>query len=69
MHRAENILTADDAFCQDAALMRTAVFNGADASVHDWKISLEDGIVQEPDHGCVKTYETLIEGEHVYLVY
>ncbi|MBD5021854.1 nitrite reductase (NAD(P)H) small subunit, partial [Xanthomonas citri pv. citri] len=37
--------------------------------MHDWKISLEDGIVQEPDHGCVKTYETLIEGEHVYLVY
>lgn len=33
------------------------------------EISLEDGIVQEPDHGCVKTYETLIEGEHVYLVY
>ncbi|MDU0813728.1 nitrite reductase small subunit NirD [Bacillus siamensis] len=37
--------------------------------MHDWKISLEDGKVQEPDHGCIKTYETLIEGENVYLLY
>ncbi|WP_134682727.1 nitrite reductase small subunit NirD [Brevibacillus migulae] len=24
--------------------------------LHDWKVSLEDGKVQAPDHGCVQTY-------------
>lgn len=25
--------------------------------LHDWKINLEDGVVQEPDHGCIRTME------------
>ncbi|GIN79168.1 nitrite reductase small subunit NirD [Bacillus sp. GM2] len=37
--------------------------------MHDWKISLEDGKVQEPDTGCVQTYETIVEGEDLYIVY
>jgi nitrite reductase (NADH) small subunit len=36
--------------------------------MHDWKICLEDGQVQAPDHGCVKTYQTLVENEMVYLI-
>lgn len=24
--------------------------------LHDWKVCLEDGAVQAPDHGCVRTY-------------
>ncbi|MGG3467092.1 nitrite reductase small subunit NirD [Neobacillus pocheonensis] len=36
--------------------------------MHDWKICLEDGKVQEPDYGCVKNYQTIIEGEEVYLL-
>ncbi|WP_078547798.1 nitrite reductase small subunit NirD [Litchfieldia alkalitelluris] len=35
--------------------------------MHDWKICLDDGKVQEPDHGCVKTFKTSIEGNEVYL--
>ncbi len=29
--------------------------------LHDWKVSLKDGLVQEPDTGCVKTYPVHIE--------
>ena len=36
--------------------------------MHDWKICLEDGKVQEPDIGCVKSYQTAIEGDEVYLI-
>lgn len=36
--------------------------------MHDWKICLEDGKVQEPDFGCVKTYETLVEEGEVFLL-
>jgi nitrite reductase (NADH) small subunit len=36
--------------------------------MHDWKICLEDGQVQAPDHGCVKTYKTLVEEDIVYLI-
>ena len=36
--------------------------------MHDWKICLDDGKVQEPDFGCVKTYATLIEDDDVYLL-
>ena len=36
--------------------------------MHDWKLCLEDGKVQEPDVGCVKTYKTAVEGEEVYLL-
>lgn len=35
--------------------------------MHDWKICLDDGKVQEPDHGCVKTFKTSIEDDKVYL--
>lgn len=36
--------------------------------MHDWKICLDDGKVQEPDTGCVKTYQTIIDGDEVYLL-
>ena len=36
--------------------------------MHDWKISMEDGNVQKPDHGCVKTYKVEVENEDVYIV-
>ena len=36
--------------------------------MHDWKISLNDGNVQAPDTGCVKTYRTEMEGETIYLL-
>jgi nitrite reductase (NADH) small subunit len=35
--------------------------------LHDWKIDLKDGRVQAPDHGCVQSYEVVIEGEEVYI--
>ena len=36
--------------------------------MHDWKICLDNGKVQEPDAGCVKTYQTKIVGEEVFLL-
>ncbi|WP_186578734.1 nitrite reductase small subunit NirD [Aquibacillus kalidii] len=35
--------------------------------VYDWKISLEDGQVQAPDQGQVKTYEVSVENDKVYI--
>ncbi|GGA24554.1 nitrite reductase small subunit NirD [Paenibacillus physcomitrellae] len=35
--------------------------------LYDWKISLLDGQVQEPDHGTVATFETLLEDGKVYV--
>ncbi|MHC5251761.1 nitrite reductase small subunit NirD [Listeria kieliensis] len=35
--------------------------------LHDYKISLIDGQVQDPDEGCVKTYEAQIENKKVYV--
>ncbi|SEN69618.1 nitrite reductase small subunit NirD [Lihuaxuella thermophila] len=35
--------------------------------LHDWKICLNDGLVQAPDTGCVKTYEVMVEGQDVYI--
>ncbi|AIQ65594.1 Assimilatory nitrite reductase [NAD(P)H] small subunit [compost metagenome] len=29
--------------------------------LHDWRISLHTGQVQEPDHGCVPTYEVEVD--------
>jgi len=36
--------------------------------MHDWKIDVTTGKVQEPDHGCVKTFEIEVEGDDVYLL-
>jgi nitrite reductase (NADH) small subunit len=36
--------------------------------MHDWKICLDNGKVQEPDTGCVKTYQTRIDGDEVFLL-
>ncbi|WP_336077957.1 nitrite reductase small subunit NirD [Paenibacillus sp. 203] len=33
--------------------------------LYDWKIDLKTGIVQEPDHGQVKTFAVCEEGEEV----
>jgi nitrite reductase (NADH) small subunit len=35
--------------------------------LHDWKICLEDGKVQEPDEGCVRTYPVEVEGNRVFI--
>jgi nitrite reductase (NADH) small subunit len=49
---SEGIVSGDFVFCP----------------MHDWKICLDDGKVQKPDTGCVKSYQTLIEGEDIYLL-
>ncbi|RTQ89009.1 nitrite reductase small subunit NirD [Lysinibacillus telephonicus] len=36
--------------------------------MHDWKIDITTGKVQEPDHGCVKTFEVEVDGDDVYLL-
>ncbi|WP_374120832.1 nitrite reductase small subunit NirD [Neobacillus sp. PS3-12] len=49
---AEGILSGEHVFCP----------------MHDWKISVVDGKVQEPDFGCVKIYETEIVNEDVIVI-
>ncbi|WP_086443863.1 nitrite reductase small subunit NirD [Candidatus Enterococcus lemimoniae] len=36
--------------------------------LHDYKINLNDGQVQEPDEGCVRSYETIVEADLVYIM-
>ncbi|ARI76603.1 nitrite reductase small subunit NirD [Halobacillus mangrovi] len=36
--------------------------------MHDWKISVKNGKVQEPDVGCVQTFEVAIKNEEVYVL-
>ncbi|MGV2503520.1 nitrite reductase (NAD(P)H) small subunit, partial [Priestia megaterium] len=36
--------------------------------MHDWKICLHDGNVQEPESECVDTYEEYVEGDLLYLL-
>jgi len=36
--------------------------------LHEYKVSLIDGKVQEPDDGCVPTYDTLVEDNKVYVL-
>ncbi|WP_085505991.1 nitrite reductase small subunit NirD [Thalassobacillus devorans] len=36
--------------------------------MHDWKISTRSGKVQEPDTGCVQTYETEVKKNEVYVI-
>lgn len=36
--------------------------------MHDWKISINDGKVQKPDNGCVKTFKVEIENDDIYLI-
>ncbi|MBD1379534.1 nitrite reductase small subunit NirD [Metabacillus arenae] len=36
--------------------------------LHDWQIDLNDGVVQAPDVGCVKTYKVEVEDDEVYLI-
>ncbi|PTM57878.1 nitrite reductase small subunit NirD [Desmospora activa] len=33
--------------------------------LHEWKIDLTDGKVQEPDFGCVQTYPVEVEGDRI----
>lgn len=37
--------------------------------MHDWKIDVTTGQVQEPDHGCVNTYKVEVEGDDVYILF
>ncbi|MGX7151153.1 nitrite reductase small subunit NirD [Enterococcus ureasiticus] len=36
--------------------------------LHDYKINLNDGQVHEPDEGCVRAYETIVEEDRVYVM-
>ncbi|PLT32150.1 nitrite reductase small subunit NirD [Bacillus sp. V5-8f] len=49
---AEGMVSGDFVFCP----------------MHDCKICLQDGQVQEPDTGCVKTFKTLVEDGKVYVL-
>lgn len=37
--------------------------------LHDQKVCLSDGLVQKPDTGCVKTFQTKIDGDDIYLYF
>ncbi|KKK37418.1 nitrite reductase [Mesobacillus campisalis] len=49
---AEGILSGEYVFCP----------------MHDRKISVENGRVQEPDDGCVKTYPVEVLEGHVFIL-
>lgn len=36
--------------------------------MHDWKISVVDGKVQDPDVGCVQTYDVEVKNNEVFVV-
>lgn len=36
--------------------------------LHDYKISLINGEVQEPDEGCIRAYDTIVEDQNVYVM-
>lgn len=36
--------------------------------LYDWKISLVDGKVQDPDKGEVRTYEVKVDEDDVYII-
>ncbi|BAB04333.1 nitrite reductase small subunit NirD [Halalkalibacterium halodurans] len=48
---AEGIVSGEHVFCP----------------LHDWKISLQDGMVQYPDEGCVTTFKTTVTDGKVYV--
>ncbi len=35
--------------------------------LHDWKINLEDGKVEAPDKGCIKTFPVKVEGGEIFI--
>jgi nitrite reductase (NADH) small subunit len=35
--------------------------------LHDWKINLNDGLVQSPDEGCVRTYKVDVDETTGYI--
>lgn len=37
--------------------------------LHDWKLNLEDGQVQAPDKGCVKTVPVKVDGGDIFVAY
>lgn len=36
-------------------------------SLHSWKINLENGEVQNPDCGCIKTYPIKVKDDQVWI--
>lgn len=37
--------------------------------MHDWKINVTNGEVHEPDHGCIRTYETeIVDGDVIVIL-
>ncbi len=35
--------------------------------LHDWKIDLDNGLVQKPDDGCVQTFEIKVIDDTVFI--
>ncbi|WP_277679916.1 nitrite reductase small subunit NirD [Gracilibacillus dipsosauri] len=36
--------------------------------MHDWKININDGQVQKPDKGCVKTFKVEVENNEIFII-
>ncbi|MFD2618677.1 nitrite reductase small subunit NirD [Terrilactibacillus laevilacticus] len=36
--------------------------------MHNWKIGIVDGVVQEPDEGCVRTFPVKIQNDDIFIV-
>lgn len=36
--------------------------------MHDWKIDVTSGQAQEPDHGCVNTFQVEVDNNEVYII-
>ncbi|WP_100400682.1 nitrite reductase small subunit NirD [Bacillus sp. FJAT-44742] len=48
---SQGIVSGDNVFCP----------------LHDWKVCVNDGMVQGPDEGCVQTYKVDVDDDSVYL--
>ncbi|MCT2534227.1 nitrite reductase small subunit NirD [Aquibacillus koreensis] len=48
---AEGMVSGDHVFCP----------------LHDWKVSVIDGLVQAPDEGCVQTFDVEVTDDQVYV--
>ncbi|RYL92101.1 nitrite reductase small subunit NirD [Sporolactobacillus sp. THM7-4] len=35
--------------------------------MHNWKIGMADGLAQEPDEGCVRTFPVEVQDDRVYI--
>jgi nitrite reductase (NADH) small subunit len=63
MHAIQNRCPHKDGVMAEGIVCDEHVF----CPMHDRKIHLPSGLVQAPDTGCVKTYETKIEDGKVFI--